>query len=138
MCVLLLWCAVLIAYRVHLAHDSLPRWLAGNLCLAAAPVVFSSAFQRASARRRPVLAYTFLILWLLFLPNAPYILTDLVHLSARPNVPLWYDLALLLSCGGAGALLGYISLMGVQKVFEERFGNAIGWGVASGALVRSY
>ena len=38
------------------------------------------------------------------LPNAPYILTDFVHLKPHPSVPLWYDIALLASAAGTGIL----------------------------------
>src|SRR4051794_11587901 len=88
--VLLLWCAALIAYRMRLAPDKLPIWLAWNLVLAAVPLLFSAAFRSASARKRSVLAGASFVLWLLFLPNSHYILTDLFHLWPPPEVPLWY------------------------------------------------
>lgn len=55
------------------------------------------------------------ITWLLFLPNAPYILTDLFHLKIRLPFPLWYDLVLLLSF----ALIGMIIFL---KSLKDMFG----------------
>lgn len=76
-------------------------------------------------------------MWLAFLPNAPYILTDFVHFRHRPPVPLWYDLALLLSCAGTGLLLGYASLANVQSFIARRFGPRVGWLTAVASLVLS-
>ena len=132
---LLLWCMALILYRIHLASDKLPIWLLGNICLAAVPMLFSSAFRAANVRKRPLLAYIFLFLWLLFLPNAPYIMTDLIHLAPHDNVPLWYDLAMLWFCAGTGVLFGYLSLMDVQNVIDRRFSKTVGWAVACGSLM---
>jgi uncharacterized membrane protein len=75
--------------------------------------------------------------WLLFLPNAPYILTDLLHLTAKSPAPPWYDLALLLSCAGTGLLLGYLSLLDVHGIIARRFNPAIGWAAAVSSLVLS-
>ncbi|HEX8235502.1 MAG TPA: DUF1361 domain-containing protein [Abditibacteriaceae bacterium] len=139
---LLLWCTTLIVYRAYRASGSFDasgiKSMAGllwNLFLATVPLLWSSAFRAFMERKRPILAGIFFFLWLLFLPNAPYILTDLVHLAPRPDVPLWYVLALLLSCAGAGTMLGYISLLEVHKVIEHRSGKVAGWTVAAGSLM---
>ena len=35
-------------------------------------------------------------LWLLFFPNAPYLVTDLKYVGWYDEAPLWYDVALLI------------------------------------------
>ena len=76
-------------------------------------------------------------LWLLFLPNAPYTLTDLLHLTTAASAPAWYDLALLLSCAGTGLLLGYLSLIDVHDLVAKTFGLAMGWLLAFASLLLS-
>jgi uncharacterized membrane protein len=67
------------------------------------------------------------VVWIVFLPNAPYIITDFVHLTTRPGIPFWYDTALLVSCAGTGLLLGYTSIADVQLVIARRFSPLVGW-----------
>ncbi len=66
-----------------------------------------------------MLALLLFVPWLLFLPNAPYILTDLLHLKARDPIPLWYDLLMLLSFGLNGLFLGYFSLIQMESVLQR-------------------
>ena len=83
-------------------------------------------------------------LWLLFFPNAPYLLTEFQHLhpdhavSTRPlsilaglsparGVPLWYDVVLVLLFAWNGLLLGFVSLRLVQRSVAARVGAAWGW-----------
>lgn len=119
---------------MYLASDGLAVGLAWNLFLAAIPLFWSAAFRMASERGHRLAQGLSFLLWLLFLPNAPYILTDLIHLGPRPHVPLWFLLAMLLSCAGAGTLLGYLSLLEVHEVIEREFGRTAGWVVAIGSL----
>ena len=132
---LLLWSVSLVLYRMFWGVDWDGIGLLWNLFLAALPLLWSSAFVRAVARKNWVGASLSFALWLLFLPNAPYLLTDLIHLAPKPPVPQWYILAMLLSCAATGTLIGYISLMDVHAAIERRFGLTVGWSLALGSLM---
>ena len=128
------WCAALYALRMKRAHDSAFSFVPWNMLLAAIPAIAAAIFVRA--HHGFVLAMTFIV-WLLFLPNAPYLITDFVHLEQRPYVPLWFDIALLGSCAATGLLLAYTSTADVQVTVTRRFGKVAGWSVAIGALLLS-
>src|SRR5437868_15255249 len=115
-CSMLAWCLGLVFFRVERTGSDYFLFLIWNLFLACIPLFASRLLWVAHRRRVPdVVQLGLLAIWLLFLPNAPYILTDLIHL--RPGSPrlYWYDLAMLLSFAGAGLLLGYSSMFDVHK-----------------------
>ena len=104
-------------------------FLVWNLLLAWLPLVFAllacEKFQTASARN-----WRFLSLagaWLLFFPNAPYIFTDLIHLTTRFYGPFWVDLTLILLCALTGLVLGFVSLYLMQSVVERMLGWPASW-----------
>lgn len=132
------WVASLVAVRVLATGSIFGLFLAWNLVLAAVPLLASTALVRLDARRAP--GWSLLAVgtvWLAFLPNAPYILTDLIHLGHRPPVPYWYDLGMLLSGAGLGLLSGYVSLADVQSVVARRWGGRLAWSVSVGVLFLS-
>jgi len=132
---LLLWCVALLFVRVVHSGKVTYVFLVWNLILAIVPAAAASAFARACRREGAVaLPLVCGLAWLAFLPNAPYIATDFVHLRPRPPVPLWFDAALLLSCTIAGLLLCYVSVAEVQSALRRRFGDAPSWLCATGAL----
>lgn len=53
-----------------------------------------------------VVLVAFGVLWLLLLPNAAYLVTELnlTHRKAGENVPLWYDIVLVLTLAMSGVL----------------------------------
>ena len=67
------------------------------------------------------------IVWFLFFPNAPYLVTDFLHLEFRPPVPLWYDIGMISCFAFTGCLLAVISLHIMHALVEEKTGGLIGW-----------
>ncbi len=92
-----------------------------NLFLAWVPWLLSLALPRV---RRPGWFWSLLAVWLGFFPNAPYLLTDLIHLRHRAPVPLWFDVLFFASFAWAGCLLGWDSLSRVHAVLTQRLGEA--------------
>lgn len=66
-------------------------------------------------------------LWLLFFPNAPYIVTDLKHLRTWDQMPIWYDAVLVCAAAWAGLALGFASLYLMQSVVRRLAGSANAW-----------
>jgi uncharacterized membrane protein len=131
---LIAWCGALLVARAVKSNSFAYSFLVWNLFLAVIPAVAAVLFVRARSHAAQI---TWFAVWLLFLPNAPYIVTDFVHLHARANVPLWFDIALLLSFAGTGLLLGYSSLADVQTVLTREFGAVASWSAALIALLLS-
>lgn len=100
-------------------------FLIWNLFLAWLPVLM--ALAAVALRRVPVLSWASGVAWLLFLPNAPYLLTDLGHLGRWGDAPYWFDLLLLLVFAITGLLLGFVSLKVMHQVVHDRLGQVAGW-----------
>jgi uncharacterized membrane protein len=104
------------------------RFLVWNLFLAWVPLAVSLVVYDRYRRGTPLVRLApALALWLLFLPNAPYIVTDFVHLSAASRAPLWFDGVELSAFSWTGLLLGFVSLYLLHAVARHRFGAAVGW-----------
>jgi uncharacterized membrane protein len=124
----------LIAVRVAITKQFLFVFLLWNLFLAAIPFGLSAALHLAARRPKARLLLPVGAVWLLFFPNAPYLVTDLFHLEPRAGVPYWYDLALIMSCAWNGLMLAYASLMDMHTLVRQRLGFWAGWGFATVAL----
>jgi len=104
------------------------RFLIWNLILAWIPLLIALIVYDRYRRGRPLLLLApALVLWLLFLPNAPYIVTDFVHLSAGSPAPLWLDGVEVSAFAWTGMLLGFVSLYLVHAVARHRLGAVPSW-----------
>ncbi|MCC7364008.1 MAG: DUF1361 domain-containing protein [Dehalococcoidia bacterium] len=111
-------------------------FLAWNLMLAWIPMVLALVILGLHrARTHGAVLGAVAVPWLLFLPNAPYVATDVIHLqTAWGGVPWWFDTVLVGAAAGTGMLLGYSALLVVQVVATQRYGSLVGWAVALGSL----
>jgi uncharacterized membrane protein len=111
-------------------------WVIWNLFLAWIPFGLAAAlYDRHRAGARPLSLLPLGLLWLLFLPNAPYIVTDFKHLLAPSAVvPLWVDVVLIAAPAWTGMLLGFLSLYLVQSVVRQLAGPRVAWAAAIAAL----
>ena len=110
----------LLVVRMILSGELTYIFLAWNLFLAWIPFAISQKLTGITNRWKVLL---FIGCWLLFLPNAPYIITDFLHLRQRPPVPYWYDILILFSAALNGLLLGLASVLGVEKFLATRYGT---------------
>lgn len=109
-------------------------FLIWNLFLAWIPYWIALALEPLSKKFRSSWISAIAILtWLFFFPNAPYILTDLLHLKVRHPIPHWYDLMLIVSFAWTGLLLGYLSLYEVQRFIQQRKNSFWAWSFSIGA-----
>lgn len=104
-------------------------FLVWNLFLAWVPYGWS--LWAASIQRRYPREWWRLLapaaLWLLFFPNAPYIITDFIHLRERAPVPLWYDIGLLSAFAWSGCFLAVVSLQTMQRLVWQYCGALVSW-----------
>lgn len=103
-------------------------FLTWNLILAWMPLLIGLLLQAAVRQRRSWTSPIFLFgLWLLFFPNAPYMITDLLHLGYWGEVPLWFDALMIFSFAWNGLMLGLVSLGMVHHAIRQRLGQGAGW-----------
>src|SRR5512143_3096354 len=126
-------CAVvvgLVLARVAYSDSGRHGGLVWNLFLAWIPFMLAYFAHAVSWRRTTlyIIVPSLAFLWLIFFPNAPYMLTDLQDLARRASgAPLWYDVIIIVWSSWTGMLLGVISLYLMQDIIIRRFGRAAGW-----------
>ena len=125
------FCVALLRFRASVTGSAHYAFLTWNLFLAWIPFGIAYVAYTTSISRRwlyviiPVSAF----LWMIFFPNAPYILTDFQHLSnAGSDIPVWYDVILLIWFSFTGLFLGLVSLFLMQEIVRRKFGRWFGWG----------
>lgn len=126
----------LFAGRVYLSHNLTYVFLVWNLFLAWIPYMVS--LWAADIHQRHPRRWWYLmipgLLWLIFFPNAPYILTDFFHLRTRAPIPIWYDTGMLLVFGWTGLFLGIFSLRTMQTLVKNFVGSIASWLFVAGSL----
>ena len=133
----------------HIYLQSLWWWLPWNILLAGLPLFFALCALWVSHGSKCILrllTLPFWILWLLFYPNSPYMLTNLIHFSHFElyshgqfigEPALWFRFLLLIAGVAIGCGLGLLSLIIVQRFVKERHGIVWSWLIVAGTSILS-
>lgn len=113
--------------RICIAGNFKGIFLVWNLFLAWIPFLISFLLVRQKMKIHFVLLAPFIAVWLLFLPNAPYLITDLIHLRPRDGVPLWYDATILFVFAFLGLMLGIVSSLFIHELVKKYIGPFKAW-----------
>jgi uncharacterized membrane protein len=121
-------CGALLFVRTVESGSSGYRFLVSNLVLAWIPFLLALGLYDAS-RRGAARPWQLLLAagWLLFLPNAPYIVTDFLHVGVIAGAPIWFDASLVAAFAATGVMLGLASLLLVQSVVSRAWGELWSW-----------
>jgi uncharacterized membrane protein len=131
-----LWCVALWATRAWFTGSDNLFFLVYNLALAAIPLALGTVAIRLG-KQHSKSASLLVLMWLALFPNAPYLLTDLIHLRLRPESPFWFDWLLFVSMAGAGLLIGLVSLAQVNRYLRDRFSILTADGLIVGVVAMS-
>jgi uncharacterized membrane protein len=115
-----LFCFGISVFRCIYTGTRVFLFLNWNLFLAFIPWALTSlVIVKPRIQKSKIKIALLVIIWLLFFPNAPYILTDLFHLRLRVTMPIWYDLLMILSFAWTGLLFGFLSLWDIERIFNK-------------------
>lgn len=111
-----------LTYYLHIFIDGHNRmwYLNWNLILAWLPLIFALQFVRNKDKSK-LISYGYLALWLVFLPNSPYVSTDFIHLKLVNNTVLYYEIFMIFMFAFTSLTLGNYSIYLIQKSFKLNF-----------------
>tara|TARA_A100000171_G_C2106678_1_gene132677 strand:+ start:205 stop:870 length:666 start_codon:yes stop_codon:yes gene_type:complete len=125
--ILTLCCLVslfLLMVRLKITHSFFLLFLVWNLFLAMLPFCISFYLQQQeNLKKWQLLGWSFL--WLLFLPNAPYIVTDLIHLKLNDGLIVLVDFVVITSFAIAGLLFYLTSVRDMEVLFQRNFSKKL-------------
>jgi len=109
-----------------------------NLLLAWIPMMLAFVIWGIAPARRLLLSVLFVV-WVLFFPNAFYIITDLIHdhKFGMDGVYRWYDILMTACFAVSGMFLGTFALYLLHTLVRERCGRTAGWLFAGAVLALS-
>ena len=98
-----------------------------NILLAFVPFFISSILVLNTNKGNIIKPFFIIgfILWFIFLPNAPYVITDFIHLGRIHIVPVMYDIFLLFTSAAVSLLMGLYSLSHMEKILLLKFSKKV-------------
>jgi uncharacterized membrane protein len=115
---------LLLLIRVAITGSPAYIFLPWNLFLAFIPYWITGWMTKNPLTpKNKIKRFMALMVWILFIPNSFYIITDLFHLTHIVSAPKWFDLLLIFSFAWNGILFGIISLRRVEIILNPVWGG---------------
>ena len=118
---------LVLALRNIIVGNDFYSFLRSNLFIGSLPViVISYLLYRFNDKLSTVVFWAGTLLWVLFYPNAPYMISDLIHDSQDPVSKLnpemiKYDTLIIFSLAMLSVFYGFLSLKLMFTLFKERY-----------------
>lgn len=111
-------CIILVISRMHYTENLKFIFLLWNLFLAWIPYASTSYILKNIQTISKTKKWTMVVLSIFFLPNAVFLITDLIHLKPRMYIPIWYDAFLLFNFSILGLIYNTITLINLEKLIS--------------------
>ncbi len=122
---------VTVVFRYHFTGWPRYGFLAWNLFLAWVPfgisIIMSYIYTFRPQKTARFLLMPLGFIWLLFYPNAPYMITDFVHFRDTRGLLMWYDLVIYSIFSFTSFLLGFVSIYLISEIIEKWINKTIAW-----------
>lgn len=117
----------LLVARMVVAGNSKFSFMIWNLFLAWLPVLFALGFRLNLAKHRLQSWQNLILLglWLGFLPNSFYLMSDLIHLQSSGEASILFDIAMMMSFIINGLILGYLSVYIVHTQLLKKWSDRL-------------
>lgn len=115
-------------FRNFIVGDHFFNFLLSNLLSGIIPFIIAAAIHYFNRRLSNFFFIIACLLWLLFYPNSPYMISDLIHPSQDPGNTankslIIYDTLIVFSIAMLSVFYGFVSLKIMFNVLRKRFGN---------------
>lgn len=117
----------LLAVRNIMVGCSVFDFLKSNLFIGSLPVLVIAVFLKEyRGNIRPLFFWLITLLWVLFYPNAPYMISDLIHVNADDHDAAYaelvvFDTLIIFSIAMLSVYYGFLSLKIMFNIFEARY-----------------
>ena len=117
----------LLLLRVKITNSTYLLFLIWNLFLAYIPCFLSSSIYKNFFNTSKKIQNSFYgLIWLLFIPNSFYILTDFTNLHFRTTFQFSLDMLIISSFSFVGFYVGLLSIHTIRQLVIAKYGNTKG------------
>lgn len=117
---------LILGIRNYLVGDSVFNFLKSNLLSGIIPFILAYGLSKFYLKLNNIIFWIIVLIWVLFYPNSPYMISDLIHDGADPaavNNLIVYDTLIIFSIAMLSVFYGFLSIKIMFNIFRLKYGN---------------